>query len=552
MEHDVNESLQANQYPWDTTPAVAADIPSSSINNDQLKTSKGQGSHNNNNNNNNNGNGNDNNPNNGQKPRPHNRERFTGLNQDELKNLVIDGSKSQQYDKLFEGLKVMAGKKSSNLKTSLLTLKEKTEKDFLPTLPAKLEYVLTIKDGNGMLSNLWSKKAERSVKKYDQYIKQLKNLFSTIEGQLSKSVQHKLKANMDCKYCYRDGSNMIHPMIDVAYKVSWFLNCKDMNKDATTAYHTLAKKQPSTTYKAYKKLTGEAKKKILDDMEEKLLSIVAINGAHPKSHHNVARMHIHSPHQLELMQQYKSVKPHTGVNSSGPSGGWGSNNSNGKTNMDAKGDNQPTGETSLTTKGVEPTVDDAHQILMAGVKDGQFDDEFVCFVQTATINNSQCWELTSVCNIKHKPKCLHTNEDFDEALVHKPRSGDITTNPNTTFNLNWILLDSQATCNCISNPKLLRNIQIHPEGRRVNIHCNPRCAAPVDHVGACLVLAPFGTSLEVWQTSYLSVLCLMDTKSPWIPQFHRPSSSTKRMGHDAIMPITTLGGQKEFYLDLNI
>eukprot|EP00536_Pseudo-nitzschia_multiseries_P016457 jgi/Psemu1/46286/gm1.46286_g len=47
----------------------------------------------------------------------------------ELKGIVIDGSKSVQYYKLYEGLKIVSGKKNSKVKATLINMERLTGDD---------------------------------------------------------------------------------------------------------------------------------------------------------------------------------------------------------------------------------------------------------------------------------------------------------------------------------------------------------------------------------------------------------------------------------------
>ena len=74
----------------------------------------------------------------------HNDKKFTRLDQDELKGLIINSSSSQEYDKLFEELKVLAGKKNSSMKSTLLSFKKLTEMSFIPAMPEPLQYTTVV------------------------------------------------------------------------------------------------------------------------------------------------------------------------------------------------------------------------------------------------------------------------------------------------------------------------------------------------------------------------------------------------------------------------
>eukprot|EP00536_Pseudo-nitzschia_multiseries_P019392 jgi/Psemu1/60503/gm1.60503_g len=268
-------------------------------------------------------------------------QKFTRLDQDELKGIIVDGSKSTQYDKLYEGLKIAGGKKNSKVKTTLINLTLLTEDDFLPPMPSPADYT------KQLLEELWIKKGERSAKKYDQYIEDLKSLFSTTEGQLSPEVKQHLKTNESWatvedaqdtlsmlkllrEYCYRDSATKVHPMVDVANKIYRFFSCKqDANKSAATyaeevkarfdvmtsagilirseAMISLALKKtyPGTTYSDYTM------------MDAPQGQVVIVNRCNTKTHRNLSGVlkdnyslgsdvyPTSQPKALELMNQYK-------------------------------------------------------------------------------------------------------------------------------------------------------------------------------------------------------------------------------------------------------
>eukprot|EP00536_Pseudo-nitzschia_multiseries_P013228 jgi/Psemu1/34482/gm1.34482_g len=560
--------------------------------------------------------------------------RFTGLDQDELKGIIVDGSKSTQYDKLYEGLKIAGGKKNSKVKTTLINLTPLTEDDFLPPMPSPADYtVLGTRgeevidpDKKRLLEELWIKKGERSAKKYDQYVEDLKSLFSTTEGQLSPEVKQHLKTNESWatvedaqdtinmlkllrEYCYRDSATKVHPMVDVANKIYRFFSCKqDANKSAATyaeevkarfdvmtsagisirseAMISLALKKvyPGTTYNDYIKMDDPSKTKVNTLMDEMLLSVVIVNGCNTKTHRNLSGVlkdnyslgsdvyPTSQPKALELMNQYKSIRSAGQTNNSGGRGSSGSSNTNTNNNGDKK-DNSPTttNETALTSNGVPaggPKIAEAHQILMAGIEDGEFDDE-LCFMQLSTT-------ISTHQPAPAKPRSVGAstvittgsrmlNHHISRELEH------MFSQSNGNIDPYWILLDSQATCNCVSNPSLLRDIRIHPEGRKVRIHCNAGVVV-VDMIGD---LPGFGTvwyqeggmanilSLSSVSDQYRITLDTAITQSFFV---HKPDGTTRRFDQSSnglyycdlretdgtILAITSVEGQKKLYSDLDV
>eukprot|EP00536_Pseudo-nitzschia_multiseries_P014537 jgi/Psemu1/39067/gm1.39067_g len=550
----------------------------------------------------------------GTTPTPPAGRKFTGLDQDELKGIIVDGSKSTQYDKLYEGLKIAGGKKNSKVKTTLINLTLLTEDDFLPPMPSPADYtVLGTRgeevidpDKKRLLEELWIKKGERSAKRYDQNIEDLKSLFSTTEGQLSPEVKQHLKTNESWatiedaqdtlsmlkllrEYCYRDSATKVHPMVDVANKIYRFFSCKQDANNSVATYAeevkarfdvmtsagisirseamislALKKAYPGATYSDYTMMDAPSKAKVNTLMNDMLLSVVIVNGCNTETHRNLSGVlkdnyslgsdvyPTSQPKALELMNQYKSVgRTSTGqTNNSGGRGLTGSSNTN--NNADKKVDSTTTtNETVLTSNGVVggSKVSEAHQILMAGVEDSAFNDE-LCFVQLSTT-------ITTSQRAPAKPRSVGTRTvSAGSGMLDHRVSRELEymfSQSNGNIDPYWILLNSQATCNCVSNPSLLRDIRIHPEGRKVRIHCNAGVVV-VDMIGE---LSGFGTvwyqeggmanilSLSSVSDQYRITLDTAITQSFFV---HKPDGTT----HGTILAITSVEGQKKLYSDLDV
>eukprot|EP00536_Pseudo-nitzschia_multiseries_P017152 jgi/Psemu1/49547/gm1.49547_g len=417
---------------------------------DQLKSSKGPTGNNNNTNNNSNPNSQKNPPRNwkGNGGNGHPTNDKTSENY-ELKNLVIDRSKAQQYDILLEGLKVMVEKKNARVKTTILGLNIPSKKYYIVVSDKRVETIDATKQK--MLHDLWSKKTERAAKKYDTYVEELKKLFSYGEGQLSPTVKQELKANKDWntikrdkdtvklltilqEYCYQDGSTMVHPMLnqdinkdasiyvdetkaqfDVLQTVGINIISEDMIK------HTLSKLHTGTTYTAYEAMKTATRKVINDEAGQILLSTVIMTGAHPKNHRNVAGVLCHTfslgtdsystttPKALELLHHQLPGNQTSNT---------GANNSTRKDNT--------TDQTSLTIKGVKtspsPDVTDAYQMLF-------------CFAQCTISKTADADSL-----INNGPPCpdRYSENLFDEGLTYKPRSEPRSVGPTTMGTTNPI------------------------------------------------------------------------------------------------------------------
>eukprot|EP00536_Pseudo-nitzschia_multiseries_P002677 jgi/Psemu1/5995/gm1.5995_g len=480
--------------------------------------------------------------------------KFTGLNQDELKGLVANDSNAQQYDKLFEC--------------------NKLRKD---------------DDGN-------------EIKVIDAIKQQMPSNF--IKGQLTPNVRQQLKFD------------------DAVNKASRFFSCKqDINKNAAThvdetkarldalkpsgihiileemTKHTLTKMNPTNTYEMDKKLKTEAKKVSLDEMEELvLLAILTINEAHPKLHHNVAGVlkdnyslgtgvyPLTQLMALELMYQYKASNQSNSGNNTVTTV---ATTPEARTLVARKIKSNTTNATSLTTKGVETYDTDSHQMLMTGVEEGHFDDdakiEHLFSQSNRSIDpNLILFASQATCNCISNSKLLQSVDKTQPVIYSKNRSADsarvlpngttthiisakiehLFSQSNISVDPNLILFASQATCNCISNPKLLRNIHIHLLGKGVNIHCNAGCVT-LKHGGN---LPGFGMvwyqegrmanalSLSLVSDGYRITLDTSISQSFFI---HKEEESTRKLikphSSESILAITTMKGQKQqFYSDLDI
>eukprot|EP00536_Pseudo-nitzschia_multiseries_P002667 jgi/Psemu1/5973/gm1.5973_g len=528
-----------------------------------------------------------NNTNGGGNAHPSGERKFSGLDQDELKRIIINGSKSVQYDKLYEGLKIVGGKKNSKVKTTLISMTPLAEDDFLPTMPSPADYTILgtrmeeVIDPNKkqLLEELWVKKGERSAKKYDQYVEDLTSLFSTTEGQLSPEVKkQRLKMNESWtdiedgqdtlsmlkllkEYCYRDSATKVHPMVDVANKIYRFFSCmQDTNKSAATyteevkarfdamtlagipirseAMITLALRKafPGTSYTDYTKMDASSKAKVDTLMEDMLLSVVIVNRCNTKTHHNLS-----VPKALELMNQYKST------NNTGCHGSTGTSTTN---NTDkASG---TTNETVLTSNVITtPTtggskVSESHQILMAGVADGAFDDESYFFQLSTTITTPHPTPEKSKSVGTHAINAINAIEDYNISNELEY----MFLQSNGSIDPYCILLDSQATCNCVSNPALLKDIQLHPEGRKVQIHCN----AGVVIVDMVEELPGFGI---VWfqeggMANILSLSSVSDQYCITLDTAITQSFFVHKETDGTILAITSVEGKKKLYSDLDV
>lgn len=371
------------------------------------------------------------------------------------------------------------------------------------------------------------------------------------------------------------------------------------------------------TYSEYHKLhaSGDSDeaaiaKKIDDIAGQRLLARMIIGGSSDKLHQGLrlelmkdfAKGYDNYPNSssasLDLLNQYKAKNTHQQNKNQQRS-----NNSNNNSNRsddkkdaksaDSKGNNK--NEKSFTnvadeTPGV--TNQQAHQLLMKG-EDEDYDSEddflFLHFAiehdreqkehdpesngqfanHIMEFNNGEIARAEQLCESNEKRRSVTPVADSMEyanmssAFLFAQRHDGI-------LDPMWLLLDSQATCNIICNPALVKNIRKHPTGNKVTIYCNAGSVI-VDTVGD---LNGFGM---VWFhkdgiANCLSLALVSDrfriTLDTAVAQgffVHRNDGSTRRFDRadcnlyvcdlrntQASLLVTTVKGQKEFYSDLDV
>ena len=184
--------------------------------------------------------------------------RFQGLNQAELKGVVIADDAniptSQQFDTLYEALIVYGSTKNSHVATALRRLKEVTQEDLMPDKPNESNYMkTTVVDGSeqtikdttmrNALMSVWAEEAKLAKKQYIAYAEDLRKLFGSIQGQLDHGIKELLKSDSEWEQmsinsdtigmlkklrelCYRDSTSKINPAVDLCSKMQKFLNSR--------------------------------------------------------------------------------------------------------------------------------------------------------------------------------------------------------------------------------------------------------------------------------------------------------------------------------------
>jgi hypothetical protein len=598
--------------------------------------------------------------------------KFVGLNQDELKGVVITDDchtpASQQYDKLHEAVVVAGGKNNRYVGTSIRGYKKLTKGAFLPAMPNPSDYTITTDTGTTenltkkrLLEELWKDEAKSAGKRYVAYEDALGQLFTVIIGQLDSGVKEALystdlwediefesntitmlKALRDL--CYKENNTKISPSIDLLEKLQKFVNSKQANGQSASKYveevrmrydilkssgvvitqkahivHTLQKVPglPVSKYSEYVKMKPAEAKAINDASSLLLLCAIIINGSNAKSHRGLASVlkdqyslgtdayPMTAPETLGLMNSYKTQGKQQSKSHTPPKGPAATNPKEGGGNEEAS---------AFITKGQEPKDDDdasdeitnAHELLMNAVADGEdFGGEF-CFL-------NRCEDMDPTKATAEEPRSVSAKRIPSVQIPFKPRSGGgtntistgalnaYTANELTTYffgrnderiishrhseqvmqymfaqpeghiNPNWLLLDSQASCNIITNDKLLSNIRVHPTGKRIKIHCNAGSRLVIQ-IGE---LRGFGT---VWFqpkgiANVISLALVSDTHRITLDTsvaqaffVHKDDGSTRRFDRMAcnlyacdltdksgvLLAITTVTGRKELYSDLDV
>ena len=185
--------------------------------------------------------------------------KFAGLNQAELKGIVITDDvnipTSQQFDTLYEALIVYGSTKNSHVATALRRLKAVTQDDLMPKKPNKEDYTKVVESDDGTLNtveddtmrnalmSVWAEEAKLAKKQYIAYAEDLRKLFGSIQGQLDHGVKEQLKSDGGWdkmaiesdtialikklrEVCYRDSTSKVNPVVDLCSKMRKFLNSK--------------------------------------------------------------------------------------------------------------------------------------------------------------------------------------------------------------------------------------------------------------------------------------------------------------------------------------
>ena len=484
------------------------------------------------------------------------------------------------------------------------------------------------------LMTVWSTKATRATKIFSKYEQDLEALFGTVTGQLSKNILDTIEGDSSWEHinenndtiglikllrevCYQENHTKVNPGLDLLQKISTLIHSKqDQNKplgdyidevkirfDVVKAcggrltspeftkyainkiYADKNKSNSVISYDDYTKLdvTLDAdykKKKSMDNaVDQVMLAMIIINGSNDRMHRDLrqtlqdsfARGHddypITSTGAQDMLNQYKTKGSNT--NRKGPGQGTKDNKSNAPPSFkdskeahdDTSRENNKTssasqfvtaGSTPNQTTGTEPNTSNGassgHKVVCVTKGSNKKNVNF-CFTQIG----ASLMESTQ------------THADMEHVFAFAQK------NQATIINRNWILLDSQATCNVICNKDLLTDIRKHPNNNNIIIHCNAGNVL-IDTVGE---LRGFGT---VWYHPDGIANCLslalvsdryrvtLDTSVSQSFFVHKDDGSTRRFDridcdlyacdvtttNGALLAIVTVDGQKKKYSDLDV
>ena len=389
--------------------------------------------------------------------------------------------------------------------------------------------------------------------------------------------------------CYRDNNHKVCPPLDLLKKTKKAINGRqDESKslgtyieEAKIKYEVLKsvggaiisddlikyiiKRKWSNgttqhTYENYHMVSTSAKikKEIEQAASQIMIACILIEGSNDKAHRNLrqtlqdsyTRYHDYYPttpsEALEFLKQYQVQLTKTPKKP---------NDKNKDAKDESKGVESKTKnpkERQFVQHGQNESKNESGAVnVMASDPDPVNKVEFV-FCTTSTEEK--------ICNTDSR--MTHTNIEKTYAFAQKNKE---------YINPNWILLDSQASCNVICNPDLVTDIWLDPDGRQITIHYNAgrvvikqiatfRGFGTVwfhpNGIANCLSLAKVSDSYRI----------TLDTEMSQAFYVHKDDGSTRRFDRmdcdlhacdvtktdGTLLAITTVEGQKKQYSDLDV
>eukprot|EP00536_Pseudo-nitzschia_multiseries_P002311 jgi/Psemu1/5275/gm1.5275_g len=313
--------------------------------------------------------------------------------------------------------------------------------------------------------------------------------------------------------CYSDCEASISPTFDVLLKTKKFIDTtyQDNTKDATSyvkeaqmrfkamkaagisieskaiTKYCLKTSFPDITYEDYSGMNEEARKPVKTAVEELLVSVQIIERSNQKSHRNIQgklrdqyclKKDAYLTKPADTLGLLVHFRPSKTPEKPGTNSSSGSPSNKGK--CDSKGTSKKATEGSAFVTIGE--VQEAHQLLINGIADGETFGSELCFVQISNMEYINGKKEGSDCTYSDEDSASTTqtasgveNSGVDRRRVTKSRSEETQVSHSTEYLLaqhnghldpHLLLLDSQATCNVISNKALLSNIREHPKERK--------------------------------------------------------------------------------------
>eukprot|EP00536_Pseudo-nitzschia_multiseries_P016322 jgi/Psemu1/45756/gm1.45756_g len=424
---------------------------------------------------------------------------------------------------------------------------------------------------------LWLEEKKERSKGRKEYKSALKKLFVIMYGQLSTGITERLKVKPDWKtiiddadalklikhlkeVCYQDNESSMSPPVDVITKIKQevrqrLLGCIQ-RPNTVFGRADMIRDETCVSFTGLLNLCNHERRSKTDSPgwhQAIACGYKNCGGLKQKNHRNIPGM---LRDEFALKKDAYATTPSKALKLLRTNGANNTNETQGDNNKN--NGEKTTKSTVFVTNGEvsQNDVQEAHQLLMNGIADGETFGDELCFVQIGQTKeharNPRSGALTHTDQVSHETEFLlaQNNERLDPHLL---------------------LLDSQATCNVISNCNLLHCIRPHPNGDKVDIHCNAGSVATT-MVGE---LPGFGAvwflekgianilSLGLVSDQYRVTLDMSVSQSFYV---HKPDGSTRQFTraannlyvcnlqeqHESLFAITTDKGKTEFYSNLDI
>eukprot|EP00536_Pseudo-nitzschia_multiseries_P002592 jgi/Psemu1/5813/gm1.5813_g len=303
--------------------------------------------------------------------------------------------------------------------------------------------------------------------------------------------------------------------------------------------YTMKSVFPTKKYSDYSGMTDADKQPIIKAAKQILLSVQIIKGSNQKNHRNLQgtlkdeyclkkdAYPVNTSEALDMLLRFKTDKnnnPKQTINT------LSNNNGNSTRVPRTEGSSKPGSEktfegTAFVTNGEDSkgAVKEAHRLLINGISEGETFGKELCFMQISNMellshgsyseedelesddgvpllvarqaswgsdndSESSATEVSSTGHDTSDDEWSIDGSATDEKCEDGASRAMDTISRDTKFlfaqnhgklDPNLLLLDSQASCNVISNRALLRNIRPHPDNGRTVIHCNAGSVAAI-------------------------------------------------------------------------